>query len=198
MDCRTVGYTSRRSRRAALTAVAITCMLSVAPSCADSPHLVAATPSDPLSAPVGNNADPQVGAPQTDAIGLSLTHISVAPGDGYDRVTIQFSGPAAPGWDVRYVGQPVRISTNDPFPVAGVTILEVRLREAPNPFSTGAPPYTGPAVLPGPAGGSIAEVKLGGTFRNVTQAFIGTSRKYPPFRVTALESPPRIVVDIGK
>lgn len=177
----------------------IACALSIATGCgADTPAAPAATSTTPALSAVGNDADPKDGEPQTDAIGLRFEGMTVEPQDGYARVTFEFNGPAAPGWDVRFVGQPLRISTSDPFPVAGTKVLEVRIREAANPFGSTTPPYAGPETVPGPPDSGVTEVKFGGTFRNVTQAFIGTTREYPPFRVSALQDPPRIVVEVAK
>lgn len=156
------------------------------------PPVTSQTPDNPYS------QDRKTSAPHGEAVGLTLTKITVGRNDDVDRVEYQFTGTAIPGWTVQYVSQPIQNGTNQPFPVAGRWILEVLIREAPNPFGTTTPPYSGPTTLTSPDATSIAEVRYSTVDRQVTQSFIGLNADQPVFRVTALENPTRIIVEIGK
>ncbi|MFH5232752.1 AMIN-like domain-containing (lipo)protein [Antrihabitans spumae] len=181
--------------RSALGAAAIIGLALLA-GCTDSttitlPPVTTQAPDSPY------NQDRKTGVPEGEAVGISLTKITVRRNGDTDRVEYQFTGDAIPGWTVQYVSQPVQNGTNQPFPVAGRWILEVLIREAPNPFGTTAPPYSGPDTLTSPEAKSIAEVRYSTVDRQVTQSFIGLNADQPVFRVTSLENPTRIIVDIG-
>lgn len=159
-----------------------------------SPASAPATPA--TSTPTIDEFAARDQSPDPAAVGIGLTDITLTHTDSADRVTFQFTGSAVPGWAVHYVNQPVQNGTQAPFPITGPSIIEVLIREAPNPFGSGAPPYTGPDTLTDPDDVSVGTVRFASQVRGVTQAFIGLQTPQRKFRVTGLTGPVRVVVEI--
>lgn len=134
--------------------------------------------------------------PDPGAVGIGLTELAVARTDSADQVILTFTGPATPGWAVHYVNQAIQNSTQQVYPVAGRTIIEVLVREAANPFVSGVPPFAGPETLTDPALTAIGQVRYAGTVRGVTQVFLGLTTPQVGFRVRALSEPTRVVVEV--
>lgn len=134
--------------------------------------------------------------PDPAAVGIGLTGISAARGDSADRVVLEFTGAATPGWAVHYVNQAIQNSTQQVYPVDGRTVIEVLVREAASPFVSGVPPFAGPETLTDPTLTAIGQIRYAGTVRGVTQVFLGLTTPQVGFRVSALADPTRVVVEV--
>lgn len=127
-----------------------------------------------------------------------LTAVRAARHPGFDRVVFEFSN-SVPGFDVRYVEPPVRADgSGDEVAVAGRAVLLVRMEPALDADLTqeGAPAtYTGPTRF-SPHTKAVAELVRIGGFEAVLTWATGVSGRQP-YRVTRLESPPRLVIDVA-
>jgi len=126
-----------------------------------------------------------------------LTGVRAASHDGYDRVVFEFRN-GVPGYDVGYVRRPVRADgSGAPVAVDGGAVLLVRMEPALDADLTkeSAPrTYTGPARLR-PGATAVVELVRTGGFESVLTWAVGVDETRP-FRVTRLEGPPRIVIDV--
>jgi hypothetical protein len=127
-----------------------------------------------------------------------LTGVRAASHDGYDRVVFEFRN-GVPGYDVGYSERPVRADgSGEPVAVAGGAVLLVRMEPALDADLTkeSAPrTYTGPTRVR-PDTTAVAELVRTGGFESVLTWAVGVDGKRP-FRVTRLESPARIVIDVA-
>lgn len=190
----------RTAARPAILAVAVVCAVAVVSGCGGSttpssgPGTSSATPTEVIDqALAAKNRTPDPGA-----VGIALTNISVTKLDRVDRVTFQFTGNAIPGWAVHFVTPPIVNGPKTVFPINGKGVLEVLMREAANPFGSGAPPYQGPPTVSDPSATSITEVGYASAEHGVTQAFIGLTVPQPGFAVSSALNPPRVFVDIDR
>jgi len=126
-----------------------------------------------------------------------LTHVRAARHEGYDRVVFEFRN-VAPGYDVRYVQKPVHADgSGAEVPVEGGAVLLVRMEPALDADLTqeSAPrTYLGPQRF-SPDTAAIEELVRTGGFEAVLTWAVGVDEKRP-FKVTRLESPARIVIDV--
>jgi hypothetical protein len=127
-----------------------------------------------------------------------LTGVRAAPHPGYDRVVFEFEN-GVPGYDVHYVAPPILADgSGDEVAVAGGAALVVRMEPALDADLTqeSAPrTYTGPTRF-SPSTSAVAELVRTGGFEAVLTWAVGVDEKRP-FRVSRLESPARIVIDIS-
>ncbi len=129
------------------------------------------------------NADPDTAEASSDAL-ATVSDIRLGRHDAFDRVVFEVGGSGTPGWDVRYVDQAVSQGSGDAVEVAGDAVLQVTLTGMGYPYDTGVEEYAG-----GPLTADETQV--------VTEvAFVGTAGR-TPFRVYALESPARVVVEVA-
>jgi hypothetical protein len=126
-----------------------------------------------------------------------LTAVRAARHEGYDRVVFEFAN-ALPGYDVRYVQAPIhQDGSGAVVSVKGSFFLRVRMENALDADLTkpSAPAtYRGPRRFD-PGTPEIAELVRSGGFEAVL-AWIAGLRDRVDFRVTALQSPPRLAVDV--
>lgn len=166
-------------------------------ACGSTPATPNRPPATSTSAAPVDEFVPKTRTPDPGAVGIALTGISLAAAEKSDRVTFEFTGAAVPGWAVHYVRQAVsNDSTQTVFSVTGQSIIEVLIREAANPFGSGAAAYSGPEILTDPALTAVGEVRFASAVRGVTQAFIGLATPQRAFRVSALTNPTRVVVEV--
>ncbi|MDN4477402.1 hypothetical protein QQX10_08710 [Demequina sp. SYSU T00039] len=118
--------------------------------------------------------------------------------DCYDRWVLEFAGAtAAPGWSVT----PYEASTFTLDPsgeeltpaLAGAASLDVAFGAWVDGTPLGEDAYTGPMTLAG--GGAILEARILGGFEGISHVGIGLDQARP-YRVTWLEDPVRLVVDV--
>jgi len=167
---------------------------SQTPSESQSPSASAESPS-PAPAPDGPSF-PESTAPQTaEPSGewdLQLVDVRVGEHDGFDRVVLELSGTATPGWGVAWSDEAVAEGSGDVVPLEGDRVLTISASGTamPEPGSFEVPARLGPA-------GAVAEVQVNGWFEGYTQVFAGVEGDERPFRVFTLTDPPRLVVDIA-
>lgn len=109
--------------------------------------------------------------------------------DGFDRVVYEFSGQSVPGFNTRWVDQPIAYGSDAVLPVAGNAFLRLEI--------TGTTDDSGRAYSLEQSAGYVkdiyhtsASVLLG----DKTEYFIGLDRKRP-YRIFYLNNPARLVVD---
>ena len=143
------------------------------------------------------STDPVVASSASDEVAL-LTAVRAASHEGYDRVVFEFRN-GAPGYDVRYVERPVQADgSGEEVDVAGGAVLVVRMEPALDADLTqeSAPrTYLGPARFT-PDTSAVVEVVRTGGFEAVLTWAVGVDEERP-FRVTRLEQPARIVLDVA-
>jgi hypothetical protein len=127
-----------------------------------------------------------------------LTGVRAASHPGYDRVVFEFEN-GIPGYDVGYVEPPILADgSGDEVAVVGGAVLVVRMEPALDADLTqeSAPPtYTGPTRF-SPSTSTVVELVRTGGFEAVLTWAVGVDEKRP-FRVTRLQNPARIVIDVG-
>jgi hypothetical protein len=164
------------------------------PSPSDTPPASAESPSPAPAAdgpPFPESTDPQTSEPTGDW-DLQLADVRVGDHDGFDRVVLEFTGTATPGWGVAWGDEAVAEGSGDVVPVEGDRVLTISASGTalPEPGSFEVPARLGPA-------GALAEVQVNGWFEGYTQVFAGVDGEERPFRVFTLTDPPRLVVDIA-
>lgn len=177
-----------------VTATSTTTVATTAPASTGAPTSTATTGGiDPMD----DASTRPVHVEATNRRTALLTDVRVARHEGYDRVVFTFAD-ALPGYDVRYVGRPVRQDgSGRAVPLAGGPVLRVRMENALDAdLSKPSAPltYTGPQrITPGTP--EIAELARVGGFEGVLTWAVGV-RDRVDFRVATLRSPPRLVLDV--
>lgn len=184
--------TSTSSPEPSKTSRAASTEPSDAPSAsADSPsEPPSPTPSAPDGPPFPQTSDPQTAEPSGDW-DLQLVDVRLGDHDGFDRVVLELSGTATPGWGVSWEDEAVADGSGDVVPLEGDRVLTISASGTamPEPGSFEVPARLGPA-------GALAEVQVNGWFEGYTQVFAGVEGAPRPFRVFTLTDPPRLVVDV--
>ncbi|MFC9663686.1 hypothetical protein ACFVJ5_25870 [Nocardia sp. NPDC127606] len=145
---------------------------------------------------VPTDASPKSGAASPGAA-LTVTDIRIGRQPGFDRVVYELGGTGSPGWQVAYTDSAVQDGSGKTVDVAGRAILEVRILGSAYPFDSTVPAFAGPDPVTDPSAPTITGVYKKLVYEGVTQSFIGIDADRPPFSVTALADPPRLVVDIA-
>jgi hypothetical protein len=148
--------------------------------------------------PMDDASTTPVSVPPQGATGAALlTDVRADRHEGYDRVVFEFSN-VLPGYAVAYAEKPVLADgSGEEVAVAGEHVVVVRMEHASGADLTkeDAPQtYTGPMRFD-PGTPEVAEVVRVGDFEGVLTWAIGT-RDRVDFRVTTLDGPPRLVVDL--
>jgi hypothetical protein len=125
-----------------------------------------------------------------------LKEVRAAEHSTFDRFTLEFD-VAPPGYKVEYVQPPVLADpSGQEVAIDGEAFLQITIQGAvANYLTTGDTAYDGPNELK-PGLPSLAEAELTGDFEAVLTWVLGVNQQ-ADFRVLALESPPRLVVDVG-
>lgn len=165
---------------------------------AAAPPATTSTPSTfaDATAEVPTDASPKSGAASAGAA-LTVTDIRLGRQPGFDRVVYELGGTGSPGWQVAYTDSAVQDGSGKSVDVAGRAILEVRILGSAYPFDSTVAPFDGPDPVTDPGTPAITGVYKKLVYEGVTQSFIGIDADQPPFSVTALADPPRLVVDIA-
>ena len=126
-----------------------------------------------------------------------LTDVRGAAHAGFDRLVFEFR-KGIPGYEVGYAGRPILADgSGEEVAVTGGAVLVVRMEPALDADLTqeAAPrTYTGPGRF-APDAAVVAEVARVGGFEAVLTWAAGVDEKRA-FRVTRLDGPARIVIDI--
>lgn len=145
----------------------------------------------------GASDRPAVAASENSEVAL-LTAVRAARHEGYDRVVFEFAN-AVPGYDIRYATGPVHADGSGALVrVGGNHAVIVRMQNALDAdlSKPGAPAtYRGPNRF-SPGTPEIAELVRVGGFEGVLTWSVGLVDRVP-FRVTTLNTPPRLVVDLS-
>jgi hypothetical protein len=154
----------------------------------------AATSSDAAPSSVVADTQPDTQTASDDAR-LTVRAVRVARQDGFDRVVLELGGTGTPGWDVRWVDAATDQAKGDPVPVSGGAVLQVSVTGAGYPYDTGVAEVPSRVPVRGAGTRDVTEVVPMGTFEGTTQVVVGAAAR-TPFRVYALTSPTRIVLDV--
>jgi hypothetical protein len=167
------------------------------------PEATANTPTSAAATPLQTTMDDppttnstQTGDASADAA-LSLATIEIGSHDGFDRVVYSLSGSGVPGYRVTYVDQATEDGSGNPIDVPGASILQVGITGVAYPFEPGAVAYTGPNPLPNPVAGTVIEVHARPPYEGTLLSYVGIGTAQPPFRVSVLSNPTRLVVDVA-
>ena len=129
-----------------------------------------------------------------DASAYVVTEVRVGQHDGYDRVVYQLEGgTGVPGYRIGYVDQAVEDPSGEVRQVDGDAILQVWLVGTTYPMEGGPQEF---AQDLRPDDGAVEQVVRPLTFEGMTQSFIGVDDGPRPFRVSVLQDPVRVVVDL--
>ncbi len=125
-----------------------------------------------------------------------LTDLRFGANAGFDRVVFEFAGANLPEWSVAYDPGPfTEDGSGSPVPVRGQAFLRVQMQGGSGVnLDTGQVTYDGPDRLAG-GSGPVIEVVRTGDFEAVMGWVVGSEARVP-FRVTALTSPSRLVIDL--
>jgi hypothetical protein len=159
-----------------------------------------ARPATPATQPGGDPATQQAWtAGATDRVRtvprpVTLRDVRAGVNQGFDRVVLEFLGSGVPGYRVEYVDKPVhQCGSGDPTPVAGDAWLAITLR------GTQAHNDQGQATvqqrerrLQMPI---VRELEMTCDFEGVVEIVLGVSRPNR-YRVTELQNPTRLIIDI--
>ncbi len=171
---------------------------STTPAPSPSTPSATASPSRTSSVPAGFSLDAEA-SPTFPDLGGDLGGIGVVRVGhhaGYDRVVWEFEGTGPPSYSVKYVDEPIGDGSGDPVPVRGQAYVEVLITSVGiPPDGTSRPPDASASSLSGTV---IAQaLAIYGGFEGYGQTFIGVRDRERPLRVTVLENPTRLVVDVA-
>ena len=160
----------------------------------------ASTPSadgtvDPLDA--GDTQTVTVKAQPGDFSGQALlkdVRMGVHPEQGgWDRIVFEFSGPNLPPATIGYVASASQCGSGAAVALKGGAVLNVRFSQAAAHDQSAQPTFT-PKDLSGP-GTTILEAKASCDFEGVVGWAAGIKAKQN-FKVTMLQNPTRLVIDV--
>ena len=161
-------------------------------------------PSAPTNTPAGDaTAVPQFdgtrgpveGHPSGPGTALLADIRSAQHDEGFDRMVFEFSDAGLPNYTVEYVSSPVvGCGSGMPVEISGAALLQVRLLStAAHDLETGEPTIESNELAPGLP--TLIEMKSTCDFEGTVIWVAGLSAEVD-FRVTELDAPPRIAVDV--
>jgi hypothetical protein len=162
----------------------------------ESPTVSSAVTTTTTAAPLTGFGTTRVATPSPDdEFFTRVVALRLADHGQFVRVVFEFDEGVPP-----YVVEPasppfVQDGSGDDVHVAGTSFLTIRLDQTAAHTEDGSPTL-GAARTAGPGGGPVTELVRLGDFEGVVNFVLGmkTAR---PFRVTNLQSPPRLVVDVA-
>ncbi|WP_366180084.1 hypothetical protein ABXS69_07450 [Actinomyces timonensis] len=129
-----------------------------------------------------------------DAASLLVTGVRTGTHEDYDRVVVDLSGEGAPGWRADWVADAGTQGKGDPIHPSGAHILRVLGTGARMPSSAEEIASAQKALSADLGMPAIASVYYDPTVEAQYQLVLGTSSR--SYRVFALSSPTRLVVDV--
>ncbi|MER5269068.1 hypothetical protein ABTZ99_43950 [Actinosynnema sp. NPDC002837] len=114
---------------------------------------------------------------------------------GFDRVVLDLDGHR-PEFFIRSVDQLYEDGSGNPVSLPGAYFLEVRLAPAAAHDDNGNPTYTGPRRFETPALTNVQAFAITGDFEANLTVGLGM-RRDSWHRVFLLDSPTRVVIDVG-
>ncbi|WP_068277308.1 AMIN-like domain-containing (lipo)protein [Aldersonia kunmingensis] len=193
---------------AAALAIGAAAALTGCDSGSSSPEATASTAITEAAAPSGNAIDgddmestptsnaQQRGDASTDAA-LSLDVVNFGHHENYDRVVFVLTGPGTPGYQVEYVEEAIQDGSGKHIDMAAKSIMQVRITGVAYPFESGAAPYDGANPLLNASSGVVTELYVGQPYEGALDSFLAVDAERPPFRVSVLSGPTRVVVDVA-
>lgn len=177
---------------------------SSTPSVVPTPTSTATATASPTAEPGGCTAFGSTSeASSDDPLAMSsLVGASMRVGrhDCYERFVFEMTGSGdVPGWSVEYTDPFIADPTGNVVELKGEASLQVIVRVwTVNDFEGRPaewPPFTGPDVIVTSGFVAIQEARTLYAFEGVTQIGLGLDEQRP-FRVSWLDGPPRLVVDV--
>ncbi|MCO7222278.1 hypothetical protein [Klenkia sp. PcliD-1-E] len=126
-----------------------------------------------------------------------VTDVRQGAQDGFDRVVLELSGTAVPGWDVGYAEAPTQAGSGTPVELAGTAFLRVTLTGTTNPYEAPGVTEVARGTYQGPGEGPVLAVYYDSVFEGQALVYVGLDTRRP-FRVQALTNPTRVVVDVAR
>jgi hypothetical protein len=144
--------------------------------------------------------DPVTSADPLAMSTLTGASMRIGQHDCYERLVFEMTGTGdTPGWQVAYVDPLLGDGSGEPIDLAGDATLEVIVRvwtvSDIDGGLDGMPPFTGPDDIVPSGYEALREARNLYAFEGVTQIGLGLDRERP-FRVTWLDGPPRLAVDV--
>jgi hypothetical protein len=152
--------------------------------------LVLAVPLVLALGPASSGAERASSAPTTPV----LVAVRAAHRDGVDRVVFEFRGGLPAKREVGYVDRLFADGSGRRVRVAGQALLRVRFERAQAHTDDGSP-TAAPRRVAYPLPNVMTAVRAG-DFEAVTTYGLGLAKR-TPVRVTTLQAPPRVVVEVG-
>lgn len=201
-DDATPAATSTVASPAKTAALATTAQTKAVPSAT-----TAATNTKPASTPSADGTVDPLGAGDTQTVTVKAVPASfsgqallkdvrmgVHPEQGgWDRIVFEFAGPNLPPASVGYVASASQCGSGAPVALKGTAVLSVRFAQAAAHDQSAQPTFAS-KELAGP-GTTILEAKASCDFEGVVSWAAGIKAKQN-FKVTTLQNPTRLVIDV--
>jgi hypothetical protein len=154
---------------------------------------------DEVAALDGQASTEQVSA-DAEGHGLTVTDVRVSAHEGFDRITFEFDGGQAAGYDIGYTrdGEAASQGSGEPIDVTGDAALGIALQGVAYPGDADDDTHAWDADrVDGAEGGVILEVVEDTIFEGVHTFFAGLDEEHP-FLVERLDDPQRVVIDVHR
>lgn len=151
----------------------------------------------PAKTPFPGGQDPVEGnsSGQTPSELVDVRAASHAEEGGYDRITFEFATGGRPSYRVEYIPAPATgCASGIPATIAGTALLQVKFSNTNAHDTTGTPTAATTEIAPGLP--TLLEAEQTCDFEAVVVWALGLSQQVD-FRVTELDNPPRIAVDVA-
>lgn len=169
--------------------------ITVSPSPSDTPTQEQEPEPEPEqpTADTDWSKDPQISESIPGTQSGFVTDFRVASHEGFDRVVVEFSGDALPGWVTGWTDAAFSQGKGDPIEVTGPALLDVTLT------GTSFPQNDEETALyfAGASSVSAGEIRavFDSAFEDQTHLVIGMDQQRP-YRVSTLTDPVRVVIDV--
>ena len=140
---------------------------------------------------------PAADAQSAPAAGQGLTGIRVGRHTTYDRIVLDFRGPAPASFRATWVTTLVADPSGKRVTLPGNAFASVVVRGTSTTDVNGHRTYTGPRTIGTPQLGNVRAVAITGDFERVLSLGIGV-RHRSSVHVFRLSSPSRLVIDVGR
>lgn len=168
--------------------------LPPAPAVADTGPAAGPAPAQPPAGPQENWTAGTTDRVRTMPAGVVLRDLRVGVNAGFDRVVLEFLGGQVPGYRVEYVDRPVRhCGSGEPVRLAGDAWLAITLRGTQAHDERGqatVSPRERRLQMP-----ILKEYEFSCDFEGEVQVVLGVSSPNR-YRVTELQNPARLIVDV--
>jgi hypothetical protein len=187
----TATATTPATRTASPTAVATTAVATTSSATQMTPS--ATVTAVPSASPVVYLTPPAVTTKAAAGSGIvTLRDVRIGKNDGYDRIVFEFDGAQLPGYEVKWVQAATQCASGMPVTTQGAAQLQVTLRSTQAHDAQGKSTIASLDMQPGyPA---IKEARSSCDFEGVVSWVVGTITS--GYRVTELQNPTRLVVDV--